>query len=623
MSEQTTCRETYKEKLRPTPTQERQLEAVLWRCRALYNTALQQRITAWERCHVSVTRYQQEAELKAIREVVPEYAAIHSHVLQDMLARLGKTYQAFCRRVANGERPGFQGQNRYHSFTYKEYGNGARLENGYLVLAKLGRIAVRWSRPVEGAITTVTVSEEADGWEVCCSCAEVPVQPLALTRQETSKDVGLTVFLVTAEGANGENPRHSRTAERTLKKAQQRVSRRKKGSIRCKQVVKLCASEHQHVRRQRTDFHHKTALALVRPYDTLHIEAIQPADLSRHCAPIPGGNTGYLLNGAKAKAGLNTSIHDAGWGHFLNILAFTAACAGKRAEAVPPAYTTQECSGCGARVPRSLSTRTHVCPACGLILNRDENAARNIQWRGQRLRGVPALAGRMNREPAALKGVRSVRGDPPSTGFVAFYPALWHSIAVKLSDYVKQVGVTYKTAWQWWKAGQLDAYQLPTGTIIVREPHTVTSSAALYARVSSADQKNDAVRQMQRLRDYAAARGCPVVAEVIEIASGLNDERPKLKHLLTDQRVGVLVVEHRDRLTRFGYGYIATLLEQQGRRVEAIYSSDSGDGLVDDFIAVITSMAARIYGRRNSKRRAERIRACVEHVLQSEDARCG
>jgi len=191
---------------------------------------------------------------------------------------------------------------------------------------------------------------------------------------------------------------------------------------------------------------------------------------------------------------------------------------------------------------------------------------------------------------------------------------------MKLSAYAKQVGITYKTAWQWWKAGQLDAYQLPTGTIIVREPQTVASGVALYARVSSADQKDDAVRQMQRLRDYAAARGYQVVVEVIEIASGMNEERPQLKKLLTDARIGVLVVEHRDRLTRVGYGYIATLLAQHGRRVEAIYPSDTGDGLVDDFVAVIASMAARLYGRRTSKRRAERIRACVEHVMQSEDA---
>src|SRR5262245_25913801 len=107
MSEQTTCRKTYKEKLRPTPAQERELERVVWRCRTLYNVALERRITAWERCHVCLTRYQQEAELKDIREAFPDYAAIHSHVLQDVLARLDRTYQALFRRLAAGEQPGF------------------------------------------------------------------------------------------------------------------------------------------------------------------------------------------------------------------------------------------------------------------------------------------------------------------------------------------------------------------------------------------------------------------------------------------------------------------------------------------------------------------------------------
>ena len=189
---------------------------------------------------------------------------------------------------------------------------------------------------------------------------------------------------------------------------------------------------------------------------------------------------------------------------------------------------------------------------------------------------------------------------------------------MKLSEYAKQVGVTYKTAYQWWKAGQVDAYQLPTGTIIVREPKATATGVALYARVSSADQKADVMRQMQRLRDYAAARGYQVIAEVMEIASGLNDEGPKLKKLLTDARVGVLVVEHRDRLTRFGYGYLTTLLEHQGLRVEAVFPTDTGDDLVDDFVAVITSMAARIYGRRNSKRRAAQVQACIEHVMRQE-----
>jgi putative transposase len=400
-----TVRKTYQEKLKPTPQQERELEQVLRRCRTLYNTALAQRIFLWKQHGVSVSRYQQEAELKTLRADLPEYVAIHSHVLQDVLARLDKTYQSFFRRVANGEKAGFprfHGRERYHSFTYKEYGNGARLENGYLVLSKIGRLAVRWSRPIAGCSKTVTISKEADGWYVSFSCAEVPTEPLPLTGSDTGIDVGLKVFLITADGKAVTNPRHYRTAERELKKAQKRVSRRQKGSKRRRKAVAQGAKKHQHVRRQRTDFHHKTALALVRQYDTISHEAIQPANLSRRPAPVPDENGGYLHNGAAQKAGLNKSIHDVGWSCFLSILACKAAWAGKRVEAVNPAYTSQDCSGCGERIEKSLSVRTHVCTNCGLIVDRDENAARNIQWRGQRLRGVPALAGALNREPAGL-----------------------------------------------------------------------------------------------------------------------------------------------------------------------------------------------------------------------------
>ncbi len=189
---------------------------------------------------------------------------------------------------------------------------------------------------------------------------------------------------------------------------------------------------------------------------------------------------------------------------------------------------------------------------------------------------------------------------------------------MKLSQYAKQIGVSYKTAWRWYKAGTLDAYQTPTGIIIVRDKHDVkplTGRIALYARVSSADQKEDLDRQVQRVKDYAAAKGYQVAKEVVEIASGLNEKRPKLEKLLADTSIGTIIVENRDRLTRFGSHYIETLLEAQGRRVEMIFESDTGDELVDDFVSVITSMAARIYGRRQSKRRAEKIKACVEQVM--------
>jgi putative resolvase len=170
---------------------------------------------------------------------------------------------------------------------------------------------------------------------------------------------------------------------------------------------------------------------------------------------------------------------------------------------------------------------------------------------------------------------------------------MWYSIGMKLSAYARQVGVTDKTASQWWKAGQLAASQLPTGTSSVREPTHAATGVALSARVSSADQHDDLARQLRRLRDYAAARGSQVVAEVRAIASGVHEGRPKLKQLLTDARVGVLVVEHTDRLTRFGDGSMTTLLEQQGRRVEVVVPTDTGADLVDDCVAISTRLAAR------------------------------
>jgi putative resolvase len=193
---------------------------------------------------------------------------------------------------------------------------------------------------------------------------------------------------------------------------------------------------------------------------------------------------------------------------------------------------------------------------------------------------------------------------------------------MRLSQYAKQMGVSYRTAFRWWKAGKLDAYQLDTGTIIVRDPVVSLPTAALYARVSSADQKQDLEKQLGRLRDYAAAKGYHVVKEVTELASGLNDQRPKLMKLLTDASIGTIVVEHKDRLTRFGFTYIEQLLACQGRKLEVIFPSDTNDELIDDFVAVITSMAARIYGRRNSKRRAEQVKKCIEQAMEKPDEDC-
>jgi putative transposase len=362
-----TVRKTYKEKLRPTPAQKRALEEVLWRCRDLYNTALEQRITAWQRRRVSVSRYEQEAELKDIRAAFPDYAAIPSHVLQDVLARLDTTYQAFFRRVQRGEKAGFprfKSRNRFHSFAFKEYGNGARLDNGSLVLSKIGRISVHWSRPIEGTPKTITISKQADGWYVAISCADIPAQPLPLTGQETGIDLGIESFATLANGQPIFTPSYYRKAEAYLRRCQRRVARRKKGSHRRRKAVALLAKAHQHIRNQRRDFHHREALKLVQAYDVIYHEDLRVANMVR--------------NHHLAK-----SISDAGWSAFLAILAFKAVGAGKRVQAVVPAYTSQTCSGCGVVVQKRLSVRWHTCPDCGTSLHRDHNAALNILRLGQ------------------------------------------------------------------------------------------------------------------------------------------------------------------------------------------------------------------------------------------------
>ena len=348
---------------------------VLRRCRELYNAALQERRDAWQKCRTSITCAHQSAQLPAIKTVRPEYHDVYSQVLQDVLTRLDHAFQAFFRRIEKGEKPGyprFQRGSRYHSFTYKQFGNGATLDNGDLVLSRMGRIPVRWSRPIEGTIKTVTITHEADGWYACFSCVDVPSQPLPSTGLETGIDLGLSVFLVTADGEVVTNPRHYRKAEKTLAKAQWRVSRRKKGSKRRKKAVQLLAKRHQKVKRQRRDFHHKTALLLLRAYDVIYLEDLQVANLVQNR---------YLAK----------SISDAGWGQFRTILEGKAVYAGRRVIAVPPAYSSQDCSNCGERVEKSLSVRTHICPSCGLVLDRDENAARNIQAAGQAVQGAATV----------------------------------------------------------------------------------------------------------------------------------------------------------------------------------------------------------------------------------------
>jgi len=191
---------------------------------------------------------------------------------------------------------------------------------------------------------------------------------------------------------------------------------------------------------------------------------------------------------------------------------------------------------------------------------------------------------------------------------------------MKLSAYARSLGVSYRTAWRWFKAGKVTGFQADTGTIIVTEPivETVPATAnqktVIYTRVSAAENKDNLEGQAKRLMDYCAAKGYQVAAVVKEIGSGVNDTRPKLLKLLTDPTVGQIVVEHKDRLTRFGFKYIEQLLVMQGRKIEVINLAENGkEDLIQDFVSIVTSFCARLYGQGRSKRKTERIIAELQN----------
>jgi predicted site-specific integrase-resolvase len=181
---------------------------------------------------------------------------------------------------------------------------------------------------------------------------------------------------------------------------------------------------------------------------------------------------------------------------------------------------------------------------------------------------------------------------------------------MKLSDYAKKMGVTYRTAWNWYTSGKLDAIQMSTGTIIVKETDNkiVVDYVIIYARVSSSENKKNLDTQAERLVGYATAKGYQIKEVVKEIGSGVNDNRHKLQKILKDGKATKIIVEHKDRLTRFGFNYLKTLLERQGCVIEVVNEvGDEKEDLMQDLISIITSMCARYYGLRRGKRKTDKI----------------
>lgn len=193
---------------------------------------------------------------------------------------------------------------------------------------------------------------------------------------------------------------------------------------------------------------------------------------------------------------------------------------------------------------------------------------------------------------------------------------------MKLVDYARQMGISYKTAWRWYKAGKIKGQQMDTGTILVTEgmdePSLTERKVAVYARVSSAENTSNLDSQADRLVVYCNAKGYQVAKVVKEIGSGVNDSRPKFLALLENQSIQMIVVEHKDRGTRFGFRYIETLLRGQGRAIEVVNQAENGmEDLLADLTSIIYSFCARLYGQRRAKRETEKI---VEQLKANGDA---
>ena len=349
----------YRYRLYPNKAQETVLVSTLETCRRLYNTALAERKNTWKNERRSVTYRKQQDALPGNKD---EYQLqVHSQVLQDVLRRLRKAFDAFFRRVRNGGMPGyprFKGKGRYDSFTYPQSGFSLFDDGRYLLLSKIGPVRIKLHRPLEGRMKTCTIKRNVDQWYVVFSC-EVESRARSHNGLTVGVDVGLEKFATLSDGTVIENPRFLRESEQKIKTHQRRISRREKGSNRRKKARDELARVHRKVHNQRTDFAHKLSRQLADRYSTITFEKLN------------------ILNMVKNHH-LAKSIVDASWNKLIQYTTYKAEEAGGKVVLVGPKNTSQMCSRCGMLVKKGLSVRVHQCWNCGLVIDRDLNAALNI-----------------------------------------------------------------------------------------------------------------------------------------------------------------------------------------------------------------------------------------------------
>lgn len=363
---------TYRYRLYPTGNQIASLEAHLDGHRFLYNQALAQRREIYEQTGKGIGYTAQATGLLLKLKKEAECLTLCNYSsLQQTLRRLDKSFKAFFRRIKAGENPGyprFKPADRFNTIAYATLGDGCQIKESRLYLQNVGCVKVKWHRPIDGNIKTLSVTRRNNKWYVSFAVG-CGTKHLPQTGKNVGIDVGLNAFVTTSDGLQIESPKYLRKAEKQLAKSQRRFCRRKKGSARRRKARLMVAIHHEKISNQRLNFCHKTAYSLIKSYDGLAVEALNIK--------------GMIRNRHLAK-----SISDASWGMFLMILKSKAESAGRWYQEVAPNGTSQECSSCGEIVKKSLAVRVHNCPHCGLSLDRDVNAALNIlartgpSWRG-------------------------------------------------------------------------------------------------------------------------------------------------------------------------------------------------------------------------------------------------
>jgi len=356
-------RRTYKYRLYPTRKQERLLEQILYLCHQLYNSALEQRIRAYNQSKKSLGWYDQVYELPAFKEQFPEFKQVYAWSLVDVLHRVDRAFQNFFIRLKkrNGKAgfPRFKSVNRYDSFTYST--GTVKIENKRVKLPKIGCVKIRLTRDIEGIIKTCTVKRELDRWYVCFSVIKNVDIKKRKTNREVGIDVGIKSFVTLSDGTKIENPRYLQKSEEVLKKRQRRLSRKVKGSNNRNKAKMIVAKTHRKIRDQRNDFLHKASRNIVNNYDKIYVE-----DLN--------------VKGMTKNHSLAKSVMDASWSSFLSKLGYKAEEAGVLVRKIPMFYpSSKTCSVCGyINADLKLDDRQWICPECKSELDRDLNASINI-----------------------------------------------------------------------------------------------------------------------------------------------------------------------------------------------------------------------------------------------------